>query len=268
MKKIWFLILCLVTSLSLLVGEAHAYVAESLELITSFESNLANKNTKEKSEYLETISQLLSWGKLTGTNNNETIVNDLQSRLSTKEWDKPTTGFYLSGGKWSIEIPFVNIDKVREAWLSWHNQERSNKWLDPLSYHSELERTATEWSQKLTQKYTGHRRDGVAGYYNYNGIMKWFADRGVNFEKQTNGRSTFSESIGYRYYKCSNGDCTQKLIDSTRKIFNAYLKEWNNWVHYRAIVMPQFTQMGIGMEVDPTTNMVYTTIHYGVDLVK
>lgn len=137
-----------------------------------------------------------------------------------------------------------------------------------MSYHSELERTGTEWAKSLVEKYTGHRREGVSGYYNYYGIMKWFADRNVNFEAMTGKRSLFSESIGYRYFKCSSGDCTDKALQATKKIFDGYIKEGANGVHYRAIVMPHFTQMGVGFAVNPENNMIYATIHYSVDLKK
>jgi len=33
----------------------------------------------------------------------------------------------LAGGTGSIELPFVDAEKIREAWLSWHNEERTSK---------------------------------------------------------------------------------------------------------------------------------------------
>lgn len=172
----------------------------------------------------------------------------------------------LSGGTGSIDIPFVDAEKLRTAWLSWHNEERVEKGLVPYRYHGDLERTGTAWSKSLAEKYTAHRREWLTGYYNYYGIMKWFADRDVTFETMTGKRSSFSESIGYRYFKCTSGDCTDKAIKATRKIFDSYLKEGVNGVHYRAIVMPHFTQMGVGFAVNPQNNMIYATIHYGVEL--
>lgn len=37
-----------------------------------------------------------------------------------------TTGL-LAGGSGSIELPFVDAEKIREAWLNWHNEERTSK---------------------------------------------------------------------------------------------------------------------------------------------
>ena len=35
--------------------------------------------------------------------------------------------FVYAGGSGSIDLPFVNAEKIREAWLSWHNDERTSK---------------------------------------------------------------------------------------------------------------------------------------------
>lgn len=192
----------------------------------------------------------------------------LQSENSSgNKLAEQTTGL-LAGGSGSIDLPSVDAEKIREAWLNWHNEERTSKWLEKLSYQSDLERTATDRSTSLVEKYTGHKRPGMNGYYNYNGIKKWFSERGVNFIDMSGARSLFSESIGYRYYKCSSGDCTETAIKSLRKIFDGYLKEGTGGVHYKAILMPHFTQMGVGVKVNPQNNMIYATLHYGANLQK
>ena len=218
MKRIWFFVLLLLTSIGLFRSHAYAVALETQS----------------------TSGQLLI---------------------------EQATGL-LAGGSGSIDLPFVNAEKIREAWLSWHNDERTSKWLEKLNYQSDLERTATDRSTSLVEKYTGHKRPGMSWYYNYNGLKKWFSEREVNFVDTSGAKSLFSENIGYRYYKCNSWDCTETALKALRKIFDGYLKEGNNGVHYKAIVMPHFTQMGVGVKVNPQNNMIYATLHYGVDIQK
>ena len=46
-------------------------------------------------------------------------------------------------------MPNIDFDKVRQAWLTWHNELRIQQGLDPYTYHSDLEKTAKNWADYL-----------------------------------------------------------------------------------------------------------------------
>ena len=141
--------------------------------------------------------------------------------------------------------------------------------MEPLAYHSELERSATEWSKKQAETwYVGHKRKKTDWYYNYSSVQQRFADLGIKFANLWGGKSSFTESMGYRGYSCSGADCTSAMIDSTKKSFDAFVKEGPGGVHYKAIVMPHFKYIGVGFAVNSKTKTVYTTIHYGTDILE
>jgi hypothetical protein len=74
--------------------------------------------------------------------------------------------------------------------------------------------------------------------------------------------------VGYRGYKCNWWDCTQAVIDSTKKVFDSFINEWTNWAHYKAIVMPHYHYIWLGFQVNPANNTIYTVIHYAEEIVE
>ena len=114
----------------------------------------------------------------------------------------------------------------------------------------------------------GHKRKKTDWYYNYSSVQQRFADLGIKFASIGSGKSSFTESMWYRGYSCSGADCTSTMIDSTKKSFDAFVKEWPGGVHYKAIVMPHFKYIGVGFAVNSKTKTVYTTIHYGTDILE
>jgi len=48
-----------------------------------------------------------------------------------------------------MNIPKVDLEKVRETRLSLHNTERATKKLTPFTYNASLEKTATTWAKYL-----------------------------------------------------------------------------------------------------------------------
>lgn len=55
----------------------------------------------------------------------------------------------LSSGSVLMDIPGVDLDRVRDVWLSLHNAERASSSLPLFSYHPALESTATVWAHHL-----------------------------------------------------------------------------------------------------------------------
>ncbi|MFA6039102.1 MAG: CAP domain-containing protein [Candidatus Peribacteraceae bacterium] len=161
-------------------------------------------------------------------------------------------------------VPRVKMRRVENAWLGWNNRLRRRLDLAPYTLNDALHRTALEWSVLSSEKGSmDHKRTPDAPYYDYKAIEQWFADRGVTFANVN--RTTFTENIGWGTYRCTTDDCTSSMIRSIRSTFRFYLAERNkaSKPHYNSIVNPYFTQIGLGIIVNPEEGRYYLTVHYG-----
>ncbi len=138
--------------------------------------------------------------------------------------------------------------------------------LRPYVINEYLNATASNWSTFSVLRGTiDHRRSPKAAYYDYGAIEKWFAGKGLEFANV--GGKTFTENIGWGPFRCPESDCTGPLIDATRSTFDFFLSEkGSNGAHYRSLVNPQFTQIGIGVALSPTQGRYYLTVHYGTEV--
>ncbi len=166
------------------------------------------------------------------------------------------------------ELPAsIDMDRVRDAWLGWYNDERSKDGLPPYSPSGVLDHTAGNWSYYAVKRGTiDHKRSPQAPYYDYAGIERWFSDRGVTFD---NVRSkTFTENIGWGVFSCRDRDCTDELIAAIRTTFDFFMSEKGETYspHYNAIVSDAFTQMGLGIALDPARKRYYLTAHFATSL--
>lgn len=270
MKKYLTLI---ILGLLLFASPIFAYSPQTRQFIVVFEEYIQPMNASEKNEYFKKFSNLLESPSI--ANHPDKKVQIFLSELDTwihqqrklldpahRFWEKKHPSSYQ-------DLPNVDFEKVRAAWLQWHNEAREKWWLSSLSYHMSLEKTAKNWADYQVEiQQATHRRTPSDPYYDYQKIKNWFADLEVTFAPETGWRSAFSESIGYRNYRCSAWDCTQNVIDVTKKVFNAFLAEGENWSHYRSIMMPHFKSIGLGFQHDPQTNYLYVVIHYAGDIVE
>ena len=77
-----------------------------------------------------------------------------------------------------MNIPKVDLVKVRDVRLSLHNAERKTKSLTPFTYSSALEGTATTRAKHLADiGKASHLRKSSDGYYSYTSIKQWFIDQ-------------------------------------------------------------------------------------------
>lgn len=273
------LILILILSISFLIYKipCFAYSAQSEKLINAFNTQMNWMTKEKKTEYLKLITSILNEPKVqkNANSNAKTLIKELWER-SSKELNKLKNNqstYTAKSSDWKSyqTLPNVDFDKIRETWLNWHNEQRAQQWIEPLTYHSDLEKSANARAKKLVEDWITewvHKRQETDWYYNYNNIKDWFNNLWVYFPKETWGKAAFSESVWYRYYKCNNWDCTQKLIESTKKIFDSFINEWSNWAHYKAIMMPHFKRIWISFQVNQNTNMVYVVIHYAEEVVQ
>lgn len=163
----------------------------------------------------------------------------------------------------------VDINQVINTWLSWTNSVRQEQGLSLYSIDTRLNGTAAEWSEYSKNRgYIIHGRpgDGCVGIgnytcYNFSAIDSWFKDRGI--DPIVINRAKHTENIGTRWYSCSSSDCTNEMIVAIRKTFDFFLSEKNyNGVHYRSLVNPVFTKIGVGVTVDDSKWVYYLTVHY------
>lgn len=169
----------------------------------------------------------------------------------------------------SDNLPNVNVQKIREAVLSWHNKERNNIWVNSYIYNLDLEWSATIWANNLAKSGKTknlHLRNAWDWYYNYNSMLNRFSGLWINFPKSSNWGASFSETIWRNIYKCSKSDCTDDLINAIEKTWTWLImkEKTSNGSHYRAATMKYFTQMWAWIAIDEENNRYYIVIHYGV----
>jgi len=166
-----------------------------------------------------------------------------------------------------MDIPSVDIEKVRSIWLQRHNQERTSVGKSPLNYHVALESTATTWANYLWRRNgTTHRRTPGAKYYDYGAIKQWFFDQWIVFAgKEVGGQTLFTENLWWNVYSCKKTDCTDDFIAAIKKSRTFFVSEkWKSYrPHYNAIV-GNYTNIWLGIVL--TGNKYYLVSHYTQDL--
>ena len=255
------------------------------------------KTTEEKVKFLKSFSDLLADKSFTQDpkawlfedireytlNMLNVFQHELQQEQATKssKTSSKTTSSKASSSttakKASIKsLPhlqdnFSNIDeeKVRNAILSWHNDERDSLWLSSYIYNLDLEWAATVWANEIASSWKTknlHVRNSWDWTYNYNSILNWFYDLWINFPASVKWAASFSESVWYWYYKCSKSDCTQDLINAVKKTRTWLImnEKSYNWDHYRAAIMKHFTQMWAWISIDKSNNRYFIVLHYWV----
>lgn len=160
----------------------------------------------------------------------------------------------------------INMDIVRDTWLSWNNEARTAEGLHLYVLNDQLNRSATAWTEFAEDRgYMDHKRPGSTDYYDYWAITAWYADLGLTFENVYG--VTHSENIDWGPYNCSESepDCTQDLISKVRNGFNFYMAEKGDAYspHYDSVMNGYFNEIGFGISIDPEKNMYYMTVHYG-----
>ena len=241
MKKFLFITLSI---LSLFVFTTNQSLALELQLANftpAIDKIVAKKKTtEEKVKFLKTFSDMLAEPPFTQDekarlfedirNYTLNMLNVFQhelkqeqaakaSKTSSKTTSTKTSSNTTTTKKASIKnLPhlqdnFSNIDegKVRDAILSWHNEERKSLWLSSYTYNLDLEWAATVRANEIASSWKTkylHVRNSWDWTYSYNSILNWFSDLWINFPSSVKWAASFSESVWYWYYKCSKSDCT------------------------------------------------------------
>ncbi len=164
----------------------------------------------------------------------------------------------------SSQISWVDMGRVRSSWVDWYNEVRWGLRLPNYTYDARLDATAHDWNIVFAEWrwQNHHRRSPNHSYYDFGVIDAWFAARGIN--PPVYNRSKHTENVGYGSYSCSSGDCTDSLIRSIRSTFDFFMREKGRSydAHYRSIVNPYFTKIGLDIIVIPSERRYYLTVHY------
>ena len=246
------------------------------------------KTTEEKVKFLQSFSDLLAKPNFKKDKNakvfadlREYTLNMLkvfeyelkEEQAKNKSSNKTTTTqkIYKSDlPHLSNNFSNINEQKVRDAILSRHNEERNNIWVNPYSYNLDLEWSATTWATILADSHKTnnlHLRNSWDWYYNYNSMLNRFSNLWIKFPASVKWAASFSESVWYWSYKCSKSDCTDDLITAIKKTWtNLIMKEKaSKGSHYNAATMKHFTQMWAWIAIDRSNNRYYLVLHYGVE---
>lgn len=164
-------------------------------------------------------------------------------------------------------LPGVDMQRVRQTWLDWHNAERAALGLPSFVLNDHLSYTAGMWSNIAAERgYIDHKRAGQAAYYDYARITDWFRSLGITFANRSS--ITYSESIGWAPWRCQKSDCTDDMIANLRQSFDFYMREKNQSYrpHYNAIVSSGFRELGVNVAIDSSGSRSYVTTHYGTEI--
>jgi len=156
----------------------------------------------------------------------------------------------------------IDMNKIRNAWLGWNNETRLALGLSEYSINSELNRSATLWSETSKERgYMDHKREGQTEYYDFYKIRDWFKSIGLEFENDL-----FTENIAWGVYNCdeTKPDCTQYLIDKIRYSYDYFIAEKGEDYspHYDSIVNKYFKIIGLGIAIDEKAHKYFLTVHY------
>jgi hypothetical protein len=158
----------------------------------------------------------------------------------------------------------IDMSRVRSTWLGWYNDTRWSLGIGSYSYDTRLDSTAYDWNQIfMSGKWLNHHRRNIwDSYYSFATIDRWFITRGIN--PIVISRAKHTENVGYGYYSCSLSDCTDAMIRSIRTTFDFFMSEKGKAydAHYRSIIQPNFSKIGLSIIVVPNERRYYLTVHY------
>lgn len=200
-------------------------------------------------------------------------VSEMIFRLLTETTSKDSANAEKILSQNCLEFNFetvehVDLNRVRETWLSWTNAERTKRGLKPYTLDNQLSRTATIWSEQAAEQGSiSHKRSAQQSvYYDYWLMEDWFSNLGLTFFN--NHRNTFTENIGWGPYSCSQTDCTNALISALRTTFDFYMAEegTGSTAHFDSVTNQYLQEIGVGVAVNVSLGTYYLTIHYGTSI--
>ncbi len=218
----------------------------------------ANKRAEARSKMLAIKNKKLATNAISvaSITSVPSITTSISSTTrSSLQVDQPSNIPPLSG---------IDMSRVRSTWLGWYNDTRWSLGIRSYSYDTRLDSTAYDWNQVFMsgKGQNHHRRNLWDNYYSFATIDRWFIARGIN--PIVINRAKHTENVGYGSYSCNSTDCTDSLIRSIRTTFDFFMSEKGKTydAHYRSIIQPNFSKIGLSVIVVPGERRYYLTVHY------
>ncbi|MCH2188589.1 CAP domain-containing protein [Candidatus Gracilibacteria bacterium] len=254
----------IVTLLSFFYPQIHSQSHTEQQIITKITQKLTDqiqKNPKLKTKLLNKLSFVEQ--KIGKNHPKYSLIVSLRNNISEfphlkKDIPEPNYRSY-----------FIDGETLKQNWLKYYNDYRSENGITELKRDSRLENTAREWANiSLERGNISHERNIGDGWYNYPIIEQWFQDRGVKC--RVSGRTTSVENTGYHAYYCPDRqDCTKQASKALKDIFDAYVAEkglsYPANAHYKTTVSPYLNYMGLGISFYDEGNgwiQIYTVAHF------
>lgn len=198
----------------------------------------------------------------------EEIKNQISKIEIVSEKQEESVKYVLNN---TYDLENIDISRVKNTWLGWYNDVRSDLWKKAYSYDSTLEKTALDWSQRSADRgEITHKRNEGDDYYDYDIITSWFKDRGVVCKNIY--WVTHTENIWYWSFSCNDSECTDELIGWIRSTFDFYM--WEKYKsyqpHYESIINSYFTKIWLWIELEEQSNWnykYYLTVDYCTELI-
>jgi uncharacterized protein YkwD len=237
---------------------------EMAEMIFRLEEGKRNKQT---SSLLPDQGIVIKEESPKPTETNEEPEPEANQAQEAKIEQTQTTTYNYECDFLNQDIPSsIDLNQIEQQWLSWINNERENRGLQPYNLNPQLSRTAKIWSEEVKDRgYLDHRRNEGDAYYDYNIITDWFRNLGLEFAN--NGGYTHTENITWSPFNCES-NCTENVISNMQTWgFDYFMAEEGQAYspHFNSIVSPGFQEVGFGLAVDEG-NKYYFTIHYGTEI--
>lgn len=196
--------------------------------------NLENNESIEQELWIGSGQDWPIWKKPLPIVTEDIKAKRVAPELEKKEDIKLNTTFAMSN---------VDTQRVQQAWRDMINKVRSEKAWD-YSIDTQLVTTSTERANYLgkNRKFSKmHQRPGqkCTNYRCYD--LDWrFSARDVS--------PSAWEAIWYGWYSCTKDDCTDALIEASKKTFKFFMSEAKrNWPHYQMVVSGKYSKFWIGI---------------------
>lgn len=224
------------------------------------QTNLITKIEKIKT------SPRLSWKK-------KYILLELENSLRNKTFY--STNKYQKASEKNIKKLKLDIPALRKQWIDDLNGARREYKVSEYSYNKKLDYVSQVWSNQAYKRWKiTHEVDPGDAYYDYWKKAAWAENKGLVCKNKS--RATFSESIAWWDIYCSwKNDCQKQFSESLTWVYDMFMAEkglpYPQDAHYRAIVHPEFNEIGLAFTLKHKKWHWYTyymTNYYCTDIIE
>lgn len=215
-------------------------------------------------KWLFTLKKLLSYLVISSLWLWIVFAQESESNIDVWPDNEPApTSDFMSVGKSTVDMNRFRQEREKRT-----NNLREEYGREAYILSDDLNQTSQTWSEHHADnriKWMSHRRYGSSAYYSYPLVIKWFGDQWVDFANV--GWTKATECIWWWYVSCRESDCTDEMIKASRSTWNFFMSERGRKYapHFNALISKQFSQMWVGIAVDPVSKRYYFTAHFSVE---